>query len=77
LETVSVKRRLPPLTPSRAERLAAQVPLVSLAHESGIPLVVLSLAERNLRCLNPEQERARREALERLAAHIVPEEVTP
>jgi hypothetical protein len=43
------------------------VPLVSLAHESGIPLVVLSLAERNLRCLNPEQELARREALQKLA----------
>lgn len=63
--TVS-RRRLPALSEARRERLEAQIPLLLLAAESGLSLVLLSEYERGLRPLTPIQELARREAIGRL-----------
>ncbi len=55
-----------PVSSARAERLEISVPLVVLALEARIPAAHLSLHERGLRTLAPQQEQARREALARL-----------
>lgn len=67
-ETVSaLKSPLPPLTDARLLRLRARVPLVALAAESGVPLVVISEWERGLREISGAQQEAVRAALGRLA----------
>ncbi len=71
METVSVskiQRPLASLSDLRLERLQARVPLVALSAESGVPLVTLSEAERDIRQLTAEQERRRSDALARLRA---------
>lgn len=66
-ESVSrIRRPLAALSNLRLERLQARVPLVALSAESGIPLVTLSEAERDIRQLTPEMERQRSDALARL-----------
>jgi hypothetical protein len=65
--TSRLVRPLPRISTERFERLSARVSLVALSAESGIPFAYLSEFERGLRSLKPEQERARREALETLA----------
>jgi hypothetical protein len=63
----ALKRPLPVLSSARLERLQARVPLLDLSAATGIPLVVLSEAERGLRELTPAQAERRRNAIERLA----------
>ncbi len=51
----------------RLQRLRLGKTLFDLSVASGIPMTRLSMSERGLQRLTPEQERRRREALDRLA----------
>ena len=51
---------------ARAERLSIPVPLIVLAIEAEIPAATISLFERGLARLTPEQEARRSAALARL-----------
>lgn len=59
-------RRLPVLTPLRAERLRAGLALHELAAASGVPMSTLSKAERGEQSLSEVQERARSAAIARI-----------
>jgi hypothetical protein len=61
------RRTLPPSSAEKLDRIAARVPIAVLALESGVPATYISEAERGIRRLTEDQERARREALKRLA----------